>query len=114
MGGSKWLYHTYDCEFCSWKDYYMVERKNVPNEIFCPICDHVASRRPSGNILKKEIEEKTHGGVVNNGKEWRQYTGFKEMAEQNKLEQELRRTKRRKNPEGALDALKELKAKRKG
>jgi hypothetical protein len=113
MAGSKWIYHTYKCFTCdnAWDE--MVDRHEVPLTIACEGCETLAVKMPSGRPLKHEVAEKVHGGTVKDGKIIREYTGFKEMAEQNRLEKAIRRRKdRNKDKQGAAEAMVELHRKR--
>lgn len=108
MAGSRWIYHRYLCNDCECPTDEMVDRHEVPDEIKCELCDGIAVRIPSGTILKGEIEEKTHGGRMTNGKLYRQHTGFKELAQQRAAEVRMKRARQNGNMEEAKDAAKEF------
>lgn len=103
-----WMTHDYTCWECNTTYTELVDRDNVPDFIRCVNCDAVANRMPSGVLLKGTVEEIVHGGRITNGKLYRKYTGFKEVAEQRKLEKEIKKEKRKKNKEAAGEATKAL------
>lgn len=103
-----YITHDFLCEQCNIRWDELVDRNDIPSHLPCPNCNSQALRVPSGSILKGEIEEKVHGGKLTNGKLYRQYTGFKEVAEQRAAEVRLKKAHKNKNFEEAADAAKEL------
>lgn len=110
-----WITYDYECDFCDWVGDILQKRSEDPDRQHCPVCTHTTTRLLSApSLLAGEIREKVHGGIVKDGKVIREYTGFKEMAEQNRLESDIRRRKdRKKDRQGAAEAMIELTAKRK-
>ena len=107
-------YFYYHCEPCmlEWETMKDVRTEDEHYDN-CPECSKPGGKMPFATIAKGEIEEKTHGGVVSGGKVWRKYTGGKETIEHNKLEQQLRKFRRKsKNSEEFRALNSELKAKR--
>lgn len=89
-----WRYIFYTCWECGERWEEMLDKDAIPEELPCVACDSKATRTPYATIAKDEIAEKTHGGIVHEGKLYRKHTGHKENVEQNKLEQQLRKFRR--------------------
>lgn len=113
-----YVYKSKDCD-CIWER--MKDKNDESIDIEVDVCDEHDTegfRIPYFNIAKQEIQEKTHGGTVRDGKMIRQYTGHKELYEQNKLEQNMRKFRRmtktqKANSKDYQEAKGELDAKRK-
>jgi len=111
-----WITYDYICDFCDWEGDILQKRSEENHDKqFCPVCNHTTTRQLSApSLLSGEIKEKCKGGEVRNGKVIRQYTGHREVAEQNRLEKLVRRRKDRdKDKRGAAEVMVELMAKRK-
>lgn len=89
------------------------ERKEDITIQECPDCQAECPRVPAFNIAKHEIAEKTHGGVVKDGKLVRRFTGFDEIREERQIEKTMRHAQKNNDRETAIDAAKALGRKRK-
>lgn len=107
-------YYVFLCadEECRCKFEEMHDDKQLPETAVCPDCGKEASRVPYFGILKGEIEEKTHGGRLHNGKLLRKYTGFDDIREERKLEKQMRHLQKNGKATEAIEAAKELGKKR--
>lgn len=108
-----WRYFVYSCEeHGKFEDMQKAEERL--EEIACPECGQACPRVPAFTIAKHEIEEKTHGGIVKDGKLYRRFNNdYNDVREQSKLEKTMKRAQRYGDPDTAIQAAKELGAKRK-
>ena len=109
MSGSRWRYYSYYCTFCEEKFEDMKDWKEDDiTYAFCPKDQHKGHRIPDFTIPKQEIEERTHGGMVRNGKLYQRHTGLKEAKEQAKLNKQSYILKKKGDKQGAIEAKAEL------
>ncbi len=85
----------------------------LPDTAECSDCGEIAPRLISCGILKGQIQERTHGGSIENGQLVRKYTGWKETEAQHDKEVALRRAVKRKDADTANGLAAELNADKK-
>ncbi len=104
-------YYRYVCEDCENDFEFMVDITDGSDteKAVCSICEGIGHRAPAFTLNKGELEEKTWGGRMTNGKLYRQHTGFKEVAAQRAEENRLKKARREGNKEEMADAKKALK-----
>lgn len=80
----------------------------LPEAIKCAFCDKEARRIIGGNISKKQIEERVHGGQMVNGQLIRRATGWKAAEKQHELDTQFRRAMKKGDADTAAEIGKDL------
>ncbi len=99
------------CEKCDRIHASLIEKphgEDLKLEYPCEACGLPAKRLLNSNFSKAEIEEKTHGGIRTKEGLLRKYTGWKETARQESLDNDIQLAYQRQDWNGAKEMKKEL------